>query len=323
MHIVEETLDDLLHEVFRNILDKGKPVSTSSKGKNLELVGVSLQLTNPHARLSRAEMRSVLFSCLGETLWYLASSDKLEFISYYISRYAESAEADGRIWGAYGPRLFKMRQKINQFDSIIALLRKKPETRQAVIQLFNAEDILEAYKDIPCTCTLQFLLRENKLHMVTSMRSNDAYMGLPHDVFAFTFLQEIIARTIDAELGSYHHIAGSLHIYDRDLEGAKKYLSEDFQEKIAMPPMPNGTPWQNIEKIVAAEANIRIGKKIELNELGLADYWADLVRLLLLFASSKEGKDISNLRAEMKSKVFDIYIDKRSQAAGNKQADVR
>jgi thymidylate synthase len=37
--------------------------------------------------------------------------------------------------------------------------------------------------------------------MVTTMRSNDAYLGLPHDVFCFTMLQEIIARSLGREIG--------------------------------------------------------------------------------------------------------------------------
>ena len=311
MHIAADTLDDLLREVFEKILASGVRVSTSSKGSNREIAGALLEITNPLARLSQTEMRSTAFSCLGETLWYLASSGNLDFIEYYIPHYRKYAEKDGSIWGAYGPRLFRMRQHINQLDSVIALLRKKPETRQAVIQLFDAEDILEARNDIPCTCTMQLLLRDGQLHMITNMRSNDAYLGLPHDIFAFTFLQEIIARTLDAELGNYKHVAGSLHIYDKNEDDARKYIGEAWQEKILMPPMPKGTPWPSIEQIINIEAEIRDGREVDVALLAIHDYWKDLVRLLLIYARTKKREDIGELRKQMTSRVFDIYIEKR------------
>jgi len=40
---------------------------------------------------------------------------------------------------------------------------------------------------------MQFMVRRRRLHLLTNMRSNDAFIGLPHDIFAFTMLQEIMA----------------------------------------------------------------------------------------------------------------------------------
>ena len=49
--------------------------------------------------------------------------------------------------------------------------------------------------------------------MLTYMRSNDAYWGLPHDVFAFTMLQEILARSLTLELGTYKHAVVLLAVH--------------------------------------------------------------------------------------------------------------
>ena len=63
------------------------------------------------------------------------------------------------------------------------------------LQIFDAKDLLNfQHKDIPCTVSLQFLIRENKLHLFVNMRSNDVFLGLPHDIFCFTMIQEIIAN---------------------------------------------------------------------------------------------------------------------------------
>lgn len=310
MHIARDTLDDLLRAVFENLFNRGIRVDPS-KGRNIELFGVLLEVRNPRARLSRTETKGTVFSCLGETLWYLAKTNRLDFIKYYLSHYGQYSDDQMTVHGAYGPRLFKMRGRVNQIDNVIDLLRRRPSTRQAVIQLFNAEDILKPHKDIPCTCILQFVIRRKKLHMMTYMRSNDAFLGLPHDVFAFTFLQEIVARSIGVDLGSYQHSVGSLHLYDKHRKKAKKYLKEAWQPRIMMPAMPPGNPWPQIKKLLVVESQLRQGKQGEPSKLASPNYWADLARLLQIYSSKKRKQAIMKIKTEMKSKVYDTYIDKR------------
>jgi thymidylate synthase len=56
-------------------------------------------------------------------MWYLSGSDDVESIRYYISKYRDSAESDGTINGAYGPRLFGTKNGINQIENVIRLLK--------------------------------------------------------------------------------------------------------------------------------------------------------------------------------------------------------
>ena len=181
LQISRVTLDDVMRCALQELLGRGEPISPS-KGECRELRGVFLEITNPRARLSRSESRGQAFSCLGELCWYLSGANELEFIEYYIPKYRDFAE-EGILFGAYGPRLLKMRSVTNQLENIISLLKRKPSSRQAVVQFFNAEDIVDEHKDVPCTTTIQFLLRSNRLEIITSMRSNDIYLGFPHDVF--------------------------------------------------------------------------------------------------------------------------------------------
>jgi thymidylate synthase len=76
MHIKAEHLDDLLHQIFRKLL-KSKSRTRSTKGAARELITTLLTINDPRARFSRTERRAVLFSCLGETLWYLSGSAQL------------------------------------------------------------------------------------------------------------------------------------------------------------------------------------------------------------------------------------------------------
>lgn len=311
-HFASTTLDDTMRSVIKQILRHGSRINPS-KGSARELTGVLLEITNPRARLSRTETRGKPFSCLGELCWYLAKSNDLEFISYYIPAYKEFADGDF-IFGAYGPRLFKWKGT-SQLDNVISMLKKKPDTRQAVIQLFDAKDIAETHKDTPCTCTLQFLIRDGKLQMFTNMRSNDAHLGLPHDVFSFTMLQEIVARTLSIEVGTYKHAVGSLHLYEKNVDAARNFLNEGWQPtKEPMPPMPTGDPWCAVTQLLDQESKIRTTRKFVVDHVaGIDPYWADLIRLLQVFRLSKEerAKEIVGIREQMFSKTYLPFIDRK------------
>lgn len=305
------TLDDLLKKVYEALL-KSKVYIHPSKGPAQEITGALLQISNPRARLSRTEKRSTLFSCLGEFLWYLSKTNQLDFIEYYISAYSELSDDGSTIHGGYGLRLFD-KNGIDQIENIISILKSRPDSRQAVIQLFDATDLVGKHKDIPCTCTLQFMVRDHKLHMMAHMRSNDVFLGLPHDVFAFTMLQEIIAATLGVGLGKYIHSVGSLHLYEKDIEAAKSLIAEGWQSKIAMPSMPSGDPWPALEIVLDCERRIRTGETIDISELKLNPYWQDLVRLLQILKYIKDGKrkDVIVLKDAMASKIYETYITKR------------
>lgn len=315
MYISANTLDDLLRRVLTRLLDSRNRVR-ASRGGTTEITGALLQLSNPRARLSRTENKRVLFSCLGELLWYLAGSRDLPFIEYYVSRYAAESDDGLTIHGAYGPRLFHMRGH-DQIANILSLLRRKPRSRRAVIHLFDAADLAVEHKDVPCTCTLQFMIRGSRLHLFTSMRSNDAYIGLPHDVFAFTMLQEIMARSLSVDVGPYKHAVGSLHLYDRHRKNARAYLNEGWQETIVMPPMPPSDPWPSIREVVRAEKAIRQQGGVGRRKLRLDPYWMDIVRLLLVYRHFKQRtrKAIGQIKQEMSVRVFDTYIEHKRRSA--------
>ncbi|QFS40421.1 thymidylate synthase [Burkholderia cenocepacia] len=321
MYISAETLDDLLIRVYKRLLSgKGTFEIRPRKGPATEMFGVLLQITNPRARLSRTEGKNTFFSCIGELLWYLSGTDRVDFIEHYIPHYSKYSDDGGKtISGAYGPRLHNL-NGINQLDNIIKMLQAGPDSRRAVIQLFKAEDLAKdlevELKDLPCTCTLQFTVRKKRLQLLTTMRSNDAYKGLPHDVFAFTMLQEIMARRLGYEVGSYRHAVGSFHLYHDDLEKAKQYIDEGVQRRISMPAMPKGDPTGSIAMLLEAEASIREGKRTNLSRL--APYWADLARLLKIYRltidpTESGASQIRRLRRQMDSNIYEIYIDKRAR----------
>jgi len=313
-------LDDVLHDVLRALLESGQHI-TASRGSNREITGVMLLLDNPLARLSRTETRGRLFSALGEFCWYLSGSDQLTAIEYYVSEYRKDA-IDGVLPGAYGPRLVGGRDG-NQLDRVISLLRERPTSRRAVIRLFDAVDVQADQRDVPCTCTLQYLNRGGELDAVTYMRSNDVYWGLPHDVFCFTMLQEYIARILGVELGSYKHVVGSLHIYEEREKGAHEFLNEGFQStEHPMPSMPFTAPMRSLSLLLSAEGELREPSvdwlRVNRFESDMDPYWADLVRLLHSYRLFKDSGDdpgaaamsLERVKEEMESDVYSPFIDR-------------
>lgn len=315
MYFKADTLDDLLHEVLENLLQLEEKV-TASRGTFTEIFGVILHLTNPLARLSRSETKGKAFSVLGEWLWYLSGTNNLDFIDYYLpGRYAKESDDKVAVRSAYGERLFNHRG-INQIQSVIALLNKKWTTRRAVIQLFDASDLERDYASIPCTCTLQFLVRDNKLNMFVNMRSNDAYIGLAHDVFAFTMIQELVARSIEIELGEYKHSAASLHLYEEHAALASTYVAEAWQSTIAMPKMPLGDPWHAITKVRSIENAIRVSGVADVSNSSLDDYWKDLCWLLAAYRAykAKNVNGLLELRSNLSCDTFKVFIDAKADA---------
>ncbi len=313
MYIAASTVDDLMNDVLKMLLSSPFNIK-ATRGKISEATGILLCLENPLARLSRSETKGTPFSALGELLWYLSKDNDLEFIKYYIPEYKKESEDEKTVYGGYGPRLFNSQGKYDQIANIIKLLKSKSSSRRAVIQLFEARDIDESRCEIPCTCSLQFIIRDNLLNMITYMRSNDAYIGLPHDVFAFTMLQEIIARSVGVEIGTYKHCVGSLHLYAKNEEAATQYLAEGYQStKKPMPPMPPDDPWSCIKVLLDVECKIRNGKDVKISDLALHAYWLDLARLLQIHSLAKKYKhaEIQKMQEEFSNRDYDSYIEKR------------
>lgn len=313
MEIVGQNLDSILHQLYVKLLNDGQQCG-GTRGDVHEILGVSLHLLKPRARISRSENRGKPFSALGELLWYLSGSNALEFIKPYVPRYADDA-VNGILEGAYGPRLMRIRNSIDQFDSIEALLRERPESKRAVIQLFNAEDIATHHKEIPCTTTMQFLLRNGHLHMSVTMRSNDAYFGLPHDVFCFTMIQEMIAKKLGVEVGKYIQFVGSMHFYRDKIKQMQAYVDEGVHQTVEMPPMPANDPFQLVGALLAIEQRLRVGEGLEASKEMDDPYWADIIRLLQIFWAREWEADhpsrLKELRAQLVSTIYHPYVDGR------------
>lgn len=321
-HASADNIDDLMRAVFSRLLSGHRDNNqvSSSKGNSTEAFGALLRLTNPRGRLGRSVVRSRIYSAIGELTWYLSGSNELAHIRHYIGAYEQFSEDNQTLSGAYGPRIFdparakEERVFDDEWQRVINLLRQRSGSRNAIIQIYSNADGRADGEDIPCTCTLQLAIRRKRLEMHVHMRSNDAYLGLPHDIFAFTMMQEIAARELGIEVGSYHHSVASLHLYDDDPDGvvqartqAQKYLDEGLHDKVPMPHMPIGDPWPSIRALLKAERELRVNLENYVSPEDIAPYWQDLATLLRVHSVATAGGSEDDLRRLLSSVNFEGY----------------
>src|SRR5690349_11649677 len=121
-----------MRQAIGQLLASGeRPDVAQTRGQNIESLGARLQLNNPRARLSRTESRRKVPTAIAELAWYLSGSDHAAGIVPWIRMYEREAEPDGRVHGAYGPRLFGDEVDA-QFGRTVQMLKSSPGTRRAV-----------------------------------------------------------------------------------------------------------------------------------------------------------------------------------------------
>lgn len=312
-----DTLDELWLDAADFVLEDGQDVP-SRDGFSREVCGYAARLANPWSNFMFNPVRNMSAAyAAGEFIWYLSGSDKGEHMVAYAKQYERFLESDGHAHGAYGYRLGDEATPpvpygngpmetdrpggYSQFHQALRTLAKHPLSRQVILQLWDFRRDLAAtetlaFKDIPCTLTLQLLQRDGKLNMIVNMRSNDLWLGLPYDVFCFTTLQQIIAMALKLDVGWYQHQAGSLHVYDRNMEkfkeaaspGSFKTGSLDYVNPWRHHPAPGECVYKANERLCKMEEFIRTHAKCTSDSIRTEfGNWSHLHAQLLVMASSK------------------------------------
>jgi len=169
------------------------------------------------------------FAC-AEAAYIITGQNRIEFIvNNAMKSFAEYGTDDG-VWqaGSYGPPF------VDQVPYVVDVMRQDLYTRQAVISIWRPRPYKS--KDIPCTLTLQFLVRkdletgEDALHTVVNMRSSDVWRGLIYDMFCFSIMSAVVAHYVGVRrLGSGYLHAGSSHLYNRDAAAAVNVVQQAFE----------------------------------------------------------------------------------------------
>lgn len=268
-------------------------VTSSEKGLVREIIGFSATLENTNATFLQNERRKLsAWYAAAETLWYLSGTNKTEMIKVYAPQYErfEDKNRPGIAYGAYGHRITE------QFAYIHDLLGNRSSTRQAIINIWNDNDLEKAVydtsNDMPCTLSWQFLLRGNKLHMICTMRSNDIWLGLPYDIFANTTIQKLLANDLDVLPGKYVHNVGSMHLYENNFVAAREALGYNSTKTHDYEPNEFDTIGDAISA-VAYEEYLRRGTRCGIQSRTLGPILEDLKTCVASFWD-KENKNYLN-----------------------------
>lgn len=217
MHQIQaETGDAAYVKLLRALSAHGEAVAPRGQ-ETLELLDVTVRVTRPEL-LPPLGIRGNFNHDIAatETVHLLGAMSSLEQLNL-ASHGRFNAYADGgRLRGAYGPRLGR------QLDRVEEQLRLDPDTRQAVAVIWNREE--EPTRDVPCTVALTFRVRHGRLGLKVHMRSNDAHLGVPYDWFVFSRLQLAMAEVLNRPPGPYVHHVDSLHLYDRNVDAARRVI---------------------------------------------------------------------------------------------------
>lgn len=162
------------------------------------------------------------FFHLMEGLWMLAGRRDVAWISQFNSRMKTFSDNGLVFHGAYGYRWRNHFRDYagdihDQIQHVVELLKKDPDTRRAVIQMWDPAADLgnpEAKLDIPCNTAIYFKMRDGYLHMTVTNRSNDIVWGCyGANAVHMSMLHEVVAAKTGLELGTYRQISDSFHAY--------------------------------------------------------------------------------------------------------------
>ena len=167
-----------------------------------------------------------------EIKWYESQSTNI----YDINPDAEPPEAwrysanqSGEINSNYGHLIFSDKF-YNQFDRVVNELNTNPDGRRSTM-VYNRPSIWTEYNengknDFICTNAVTYYIRDNYLHCVVQMRSNDVIFGYRND-YAWQkevqsrLLEDLNATGMELKLGQMMWQVQNLHVYERHFDLVK------------------------------------------------------------------------------------------------------
>lgn len=200
------------------VLNQGRLVVCRSH-EIVEVLGCQskISMTTPLVVLTDREL-GYRFAC-AEAAWILSGDNRVSTIKPFSPMIESFSDDKVFYFGAYGPKI------IDQLEYIGRALKKDLYSRQAVLTIWREKPNMGS-NDIPCTISIQFIVREDQygvptLHLFDNMRSSDTWLGVPYDWFTFSMVGAFFClyyRKITGEslsLGNLYFTAGSQHLYTK------------------------------------------------------------------------------------------------------------
>jgi thymidylate synthase len=231
-----ETFAEAYELALNGVIHNPEYTSSPRGMKIFEVTDAALVIEDPTFCLYENDRRSSQFKYIAaELVWYFTGRKDANFITPYAKFWNQIANKDGSVNSAYGNLIFSESNEhyYNQYQWALESLIKDKDSRQAILHFNKPSHQWNGNKDFVCTLNGIFQIRDNKLNFTIDMRSNDLILGTPTDVAFFCLLQMQMLEHLrkyypELELGTYTHIAHSLHLYERHFDLVSEMLMKSF-----------------------------------------------------------------------------------------------
>lgn len=159
------------------------------------------------------------FFHLFESVWMLCGDNRIAPLLHFNKQMLEYSDDGTTQNGAYGWR-WRCHFDQDQLLTIAGRLRKNPDDRRCVLQMWDADfDLGKDLKDVPCNLIATFQRDSSgALDMVVFCRSNDIVWGCyGANAVHFSVVHEYVAKLIGCPLGIYTQISVNWHGYLKTL----------------------------------------------------------------------------------------------------------
>lgn len=218
MHLTARNHNYLALKLYKLLGEEG--ISQDSRNGPVTRIcePVTLTVTHPRERVNVWPERDANpFFHLMEALAMLDGFNDAPFLAHFASNMINYSDDGHRFNAFYGERL--RRTWGDQLDKVISELRRDPESRQAVAQIWDPSDLgLQCTKDKACNLCLVFdrtMDVRGYLTMTSFNRSNDAIWGIGTgaNVVHLSYFQEYVACALGLPLAPWHHFSANMHVY--------------------------------------------------------------------------------------------------------------
>lgn len=236
------------------------PAVTTRGSKVKEIINASITVDDSRMCVLTNQYRKLSLTYLQDEFdWYLSGDLSTKDIGEKASMWKKIADEDGNVNSNYG--YFAFYQDVpaksckNQFEWVVNSLTEDINTRQAMINFNQVDHKYDGNKDFVCTQTMQFFIRDNRLHAVVNMRSCDLIYGAGYDIPFFAFLQQQVLRYVASThqgitLGKLIHNSGSLHIYSRHFTMATNVSNQNPTTRTRSKMLQDVIDYKGAEKTV-------------------------------------------------------------------------
>lgn len=200
-------------EAFEYYVDKCMRYG-KKHGDTLALFDECFKIINPMDNVITTKIRKFSKSYAEkEWEWYLSGNPNAEEISKHAKIWLNHMDENGNVQSNYGWQW----KREEQLSKVLEKLKVNPNSRQAVVSIYDGKEIHNYKYDTPCTTTIQFQIVNKKLNMTVCMRSNDIWFGFCNDQYMFSNLLNYACAILEIEMGTYTHFAANLHLYNKQI----------------------------------------------------------------------------------------------------------